>query len=89
VSAAAFTARYYLSVDTVWNLGDVLLTGGRSVPILAPGATSVGSKIVTVPTTAILGTYHVLACADDVKKVVESDELNNCVASAGTIVIGP
>jgi hypothetical protein len=42
---------------------------------------------VTIPTTTPLGTYYLLACADDVKKVPESNEKNNCKASASTVTI--
>jgi hypothetical protein len=31
----------------------------------------------------------VLACADDANKVVETDETNNCKASAGTVTVTP
>jgi hypothetical protein len=36
------------------------------------------------------GTYFLLACADNVAPVIpESNEQNNCRASAETIVVGP
>ncbi|BCS35897.1 hypothetical protein TBR22_A51320 [Luteitalea sp. TBR-22] len=87
--AAASTTRYYLSLDATWSAYDVLLSGTRSVVALAPGASSAGSKVVTVPLAAVPGTYFVLACADDVKKVSEQDESNNCTASGGTVVVNP
>jgi len=89
--AGASTTRYYLSTDTAWSAGDdVLLTGTRSVVALAPGAVSVGSKLVTVPLATPSGTYYALACADDLKKVAEGNsEGNNCTASAGTVVVAP
>ena len=88
VSAAATKTRYYFSTDAAWSADDVLASGARSVPILAAGASSTGNKQITVPTMAA-DTYYVLACADDLKKVLESDEGNNCVASTTTIMIGP
>ena len=87
-TAGASTSRYYLSSDTTKDSGDVLLTGTRAVAILAPLATSSGSKSVTIPLTTAPATYHVLACADDLLKVKEPNEANNCAASAGTILIG-
>jgi hypothetical protein len=81
------STHYYLSVDTDWSAGDVLLTGTRSLPILAPNQTSGGSKTVTVPLTTAVGPYFVLACADDAHKIAEGNEANNCVASASTIAI--
>ena len=65
------------------------MTGTRSVVSLAPGATSSGSKTVTVPLATPLTTYYLLACADDLVKVAESSEGNNCRASATTVTIHP
>ena len=70
------------------STGDVLLGGSRSVPALAPSASSSGAATVTLPTSAPLGTYYLIACADDTKVSVESNETNNCVASAGAIKVG-
>ena len=66
-----------------------MLFRSRSVPILAPNATSAGSKNATVPVTTAAGTYFALACADSTQKVVEGNETNNCVASPTTIAITP
>jgi subtilase family serine protease len=87
VSAGASTVRYYLSLDAVKGAGDLLLSGYRSVPVLAAGAVSSGPRTVTVPATAPLGTYRVLACADDLLAVKESDETNNCAASASSVLV--
>jgi choice-of-anchor B domain-containing protein len=87
--ASSSTTRYYLSVDGVTNAADVLLTGARSVAGLQSNAASTGSKIVTVPTSAPPGTYVVLACADDLAKVGEGNNANNCRASAMSVVIHP
>jgi subtilase family serine protease len=42
---------------------------------------------VTIPTATAPGTYLLLACADDTKLVVESDEGNNCRASASAVIV--
>ena len=88
LTAGGTTTRYYLSLDTVKNAGDLLLTGTRGVPSLAPGAISTGTVNVVVPATTPLATYFMLACADDLAAVTESDETNNCVASATTVQVG-
>jgi hypothetical protein len=44
---------------------------------------------VTAPSAMPLGTYHLLACADDLDAVVELVETNNCRSSTGRVVIGP
>jgi hypothetical protein len=88
VWAGASTTRYYLSLDAAKGAGDVLLSGTRSVPALTGGASSVGSRLVTVPAAAALNTYRLLACADDSAKVPESNEGNNCTAASGSVVVG-
>ena len=88
-ASVASTTRYYLSADRVKSTGDRLLTGGRSVPILAPNAVSTGGATVTIPTTTTAGTYFVVACADDTKVSIESSETDNCVASASTVAVAP
>ncbi len=87
VPAGASTTRYYLSLDTVKDAADVLLTGGRSVPALAAGATHTGTVSVGIPAGTPLNTYHVMACADALSGVVETNEANNCGVSVGTVVV--
>ena len=79
--------QYYLSVDTVKGTGDKLL-GGRAIPALGANATSTASLQLTVPTSTVLGTYYLLACADDTQLVAETDEAGNCRASASTVQVG-
>ncbi|HEV8437730.1 MAG TPA: SBBP repeat-containing protein [Methylomirabilota bacterium] len=96
VAAPASTTRYYLSLDTARNSGDILLTGSRAIGLLGAGAdptfsstpsTSSGTVTVTTPSTTPGGTYHVLACADDTRVVTETNENNNCLASTGTVTV--
>jgi uncharacterized repeat protein (TIGR03803 family) len=87
IPAGTSYARYYLSMDGVKNAGDVLLMGTRAVESLASGASSAGSRRVTMPLSTPLGTYRVLGCADDTAKVPENDNANNCRASATTVLI--
>jgi hypothetical protein len=84
-ASIATTTRYYLSHDTVRNTGDKRLSGKRAVPGLAAGATSTGTVNVTVPITTKVRVYYLLACADDLKVETESNETNNCRASATTV----
>ena len=88
VTAQASSTRYYLSVDTIKDPGDQLLSGTRVVDVLTSGASSEGSRLVTVPAATTFATYRLLACADDKKKVPESDEGNNCLASTGSVEVG-
>ena len=89
VTATASTTRYWLSATTT-KAGGRLLTGNRAVPSLNSGATSTGTTTVTVSAGTASGTYFVLACADDTTHVTESNEKNNCKASANQVVVsGP
>jgi len=87
VSAATSTTRYYLSTDTVKDASDRLLSGTRAVPVLAAGAMSTGTVTVTIPSNMALGSYYLIACADNLTHVTESDETNNCRASTGTVQV--
>jgi hypothetical protein len=80
------TTRYYLSTDGVRN-GARRLTGTRTVPALATGGESAGSATVTVPLATSPGTYYLLACADDLGIVAESNLANNCKAAATQITV--
>lgn len=84
-TAGTSTARYYLSLDSARNTGDVLLTGSRGVPALGLTESSGGAATLTIPATAPPGSYLLLVCADDLKKVTELSETNNCLASTAAI----
>ena len=85
--AGASTTRFYLSLDTSKSAGDVLLSPAKAISPLAAGMDVSPTTNVTVPTPMTVGTYYMLACADDTLNVAESQETNNCAASAGTTVI--
>jgi hypothetical protein len=87
---AATTARtrYYLARGTSYAPGDVLLGGTRLTGALAPGALSTGTITLILPAVVTPGPYRLLACADDLKTVVESDETNNCLASTSIVTVG-
>lgn len=89
VAAPPTRTRYYLSLDAVKGAGDRLLTGGRAVAALAPGASRSATASLTVPSTTPFSTYFVLACADDTSKVVETVESNNCTVAAGSLTVVP
>lgn len=59
------------------------------MPTLLAGQSSIGTVSVTIPPGTTAGIYFLLACADDTKLVSETNETNNCVASANTVTAGP
>ncbi len=83
------TNRYYLSLDQVKSTSDKKLTGSRSVPGLGAGLASTGTVMVTIPSGTTLGTYSLIACADDSKVVVEAVETNNCRTSTTQVTVTP
>ena len=80
-SVGASITSYYLSLDTTKDIGDILLTGSRSVPSLGINETNDGILTVTIPLSTASGSYYLLACADDTNVVGEDNENNNCIAS--------
>jgi subtilase family serine protease len=80
------TPAFYLSANTSWDAGDLLL-GSRAVPPLAGGATSTAGTAVTIPAGTAPGSYYLLARADADGTVAEGQEANN-VNHTG-LVIGP
>jgi hypothetical protein len=87
-ASGAATSRYYLSPDAIKSATDTVLTGSRSVPSLAPSGSSTATRAVTVPAATPIGTYLLLACADDLVKVAELDESNNCEPSSTPVLVG-
>jgi subtilase family serine protease len=81
----ASTTRFYFSKDAIIDATDTLLAGGRSVPDLAIGATSIGSTTITLPSPLVAGAYYVIAKADADNVVDESQETNNATARAITV----
>jgi len=86
-ASGSSTTRYYLSLDTLKNSSDKLLSGTRSVSGLAPGASSTGTTTVTIPSSTVAGSYYLLACADDTNSVPENNDANNCLASTGLVQV--
>ncbi|HKE13682.1 MAG TPA: CARDB domain-containing protein, partial [Kofleriaceae bacterium] len=88
-ASATSTTRFFLSVDTAVG-GDRALTRTATVPPLAAGASDAQTVALSVPTGLASGSYFLLACADRGATVPESDDHNNCRASAGTVAVtGP
>jgi hypothetical protein len=88
VTAPATTTRMYLSLDQVTNGGEVLLSGKRAIPEVPSGATNTGNATLIVPASVAHGSYYIVTCADDLLKLNESTETNNCAGSANPVLIG-
>jgi hypothetical protein len=81
--------RFYFSQDSFYSNEDRLLTGSPTVRALQSKKSARGTAGVTVPQATPLGTYYLIACADDTKKVNESEENNNCMASETKVQVVP
>src|SRR5204863_6036492 len=78
---------FYLSTNAVLDAADVPI-GTRPVPALAVGGISSTTTTFTVPATTAVGSYYVIAKADNGGAIVETQEGNNTRA-AGLVRIGP
>ncbi len=85
VTAAASTTQYYLSATQQKPSGNPM--GTRSVSSLSAGQTSSSNVTLTIPASTAPGPYYVVACADDLTAVSESNEGNNCLASTTTVQV--
>jgi subtilase family serine protease len=74
--AAASTTRFYLSTNYTFDAADVAL-GSRSVPALAPNATSTGTVTLTIPAGTPVALYYIIAVTDADNVVPETGETNN------------
>lgn len=86
----ATVTRYFVSADGVHPLPGSNFIGARSVGSLAANGTSSGSATATIPAGIPAGSYFILGCADKTNVVSETQENNNCFASASTVAVtGP
>ena len=74
--AGPSTTRIYLSANTTFDAGDVLL-GSRAVPELAPQASSTVTATLVIPAGTATGNFYLIARADADGLVVETSEANN------------
>jgi hypothetical protein len=81
------STRFYLAAGPVRTPQSLLLHERQEVPALAPGSGARWVDSVEIDDRTPPGTYYVVACADDRGDVAESDESNNCRASATPIEV--
>ena len=86
-NAGRSTTGFYLSLDTKRDGRDVRL-GGVAVKSIAAGHGVRVTKKFSLPAHMSPGTYRVLVCADDTKRVKESHEGNDCLASKPALTVG-
>ena len=88
ISAPATSAHFYLSTVRRRSSDNVLLTGSQQIPGLDHNEDLTGKLTVSVPRQTAAGRYFVVACVDDFKTILESNERNNCRASPNQVAVG-
>lgn len=83
--AGASHVRVLMSKDKIASDRDLTVASGR-IKALRPRRSVTVDASVTVPEGA-KGSYHLLTCADSRRKVRETDERDNCRASAKKVAI--
>ena len=84
---ASSTTRFYLSVNSLFDAGDMLLSGIHNVPSLDTGISHTASTSVGVPVDQATGLYYLIARADGNAQVLESQESNN--TNVRVLQVGP
>jgi len=84
-NAVTNNLKYYISNDCNYGLSDTEL-GSDVVGLLTPGASSFESSSPLIPGGFSPGDYYILFIADFDDDVIESNELNNIVCVAITIL---
>ena len=74
---ASSATRFYLSVNSLFDAGDTLLSGIHDVPSLDTGMSHTASTSVGIPVNQATGVYYLIARADGNAQVLESQESNN------------
>jgi len=85
--SGSFRYGLYLSTNSIISTGDTLVYS-FTIGNQAAGTTNTGTINVGLP-MGLTGTYYYGLIADDLGSVTESNEGNNAVASASTVVISP
>lgn len=80
--AGASTTAYYLSTSVPFDWSNAVRVGSRNVPALQPGELSKNGGIdLAMPAGLSAGKFTMMACADDLKVIAETDETNNCATN--------
>ena len=79
----------YLSSDSVFDGGDLLLGQFLRFGGLVVGETYTQTHLLPLPASILPGDYHVLVQTDAFNSVSESDETNNVGASAMIAATSP
>jgi subtilase family serine protease len=75
--APASTLKFYLSDDALLDPSDLELAAVRQIPVLTTNATSSGATTLLIPANVSAGAKFLIARADALGQVVESDAGNN------------
>jgi subtilase family serine protease len=85
--ADASSVAFYLSADWIFDANDSYLNVSRGLPALEAGASSGSSTTITIPAGTASGLYYVIARADPLNGVQETQEGNNIASYS--LRVGP
>jgi CARDB len=85
-AARRSTTTYYLSADRRKSRSDFKIAG-RKVARLRRRGLSRGAATARIPPSLTPGSWSVIACADSARRIRESNERNNCRASASSLIV--
>ena len=88
-SAPSSLLGYYLSRDELLDDEDVSFGTTRSISALDIGETDSLKATLVVPKVLLSTEFHVIACADDVERISEVTDTNNCAVSDATFTVQP
>jgi subtilase family serine protease len=89
VATASFTTSFYLSVDNILENSDILIhTGASSEHALKSTGQAYIFSTLTIPANTAPGLYYIIAVADYINNILETNENNNTRSEPITIV-GP
>jgi hypothetical protein len=85
-NAARSSTGFFLSADARKDSRDRRV-GGRAVPALKKGKRSKRASSVGIPGGQAAGSYHLIVCADERRKLREAKESDNCRVAAGVTTV--
>lgn len=85
LSANSSSIGYYLSSDSLYDVGDIYLTSS-SGSSLSAGSSSLRSASATISTLVAAGKYFIISFADYANSISENNETNNYKAQPLTVI---
>jgi sugar lactone lactonase YvrE len=86
-SCAASTTGFYFSTDAVIPTGDTLISTSTTNALAAGGSQNITLSTAVATSKIAAGSFYIGACADSTGTVAETNETNNCKATAAKTTV--